>query len=212
MADRFPDYDVLKKRDTPSWNDKTREAVEKRIATTESDTLTEPLRAVLRKLVDRIVPQPEQRAPVNAAAQVLEKIAANRGDGFRNARMPQVREAWERGLKAIDAEARERHGAGFAALNDASADDVIRALQNGDVKASEWQNLPVDLFWNDRLIPDIVSAYYAYPSAWSAMGFGGPASPRGYVRLQANRRDPWEAAERKDGHLIPAGERNLHAK
>ncbi|MGH6677602.1 MAG: gluconate 2-dehydrogenase subunit 3 family protein, partial [Bradyrhizobium sp.] len=36
---------------------------------------------------------------------------------------------------------------------------------------------------------------YAHPAAWSEIGFGGPASPRGYVRLGANRRDEWEAAE-----------------
>ena len=210
MTDRFPDYDVLKKRDTPSWNEQTRHVVDARIAVGEPDVLTEPQRAILRKLVDRIVPQPENRAPVNATALVLQKIAANRGDGFRNARMPHLREAWERGLDAIDSEARERFGTGFAALDYAQADAVIAAIQKGDVQSDAWDNIPVDLFWSDRLIPDIVSAYYAHPSAWSAMGFGGPASPRGYVRLEANRRDPWEAAERADGHLIPAEERNSH--
>ena len=43
-----------------------------------------------------------------------------------------------------------------------------------------------------------VSVYYAHPAAWSEIGFGGPASPRGYVRMQANRRDPWEAMEEKE--------------
>jgi hypothetical protein len=40
-----------------------------------------------------------------------------------------------------------------------------------------------------------VFAYYAHPTAWSEIGWGGPASPRGYVRLDFNERDPWEAAE-----------------
>ena len=34
------------------------------------------------------------------------------------------------------------------------------------------------------------------PIAWNEIGFGGPASPRGYVRMDFNRRDPWEAVER----------------
>ena len=42
-------------------------------------------------------------------------------------------------------------------------------------------------------------AYYAHPTAWNEMGFGGPASPRGYVRMDKNRRDPWEAAEAEPG-------------
>ena len=31
------------------------------------------------------------------------------------------------------------------------------------------------------------------------IGFGGPASPRGYVRMNFDRRDPWEAVETKPG-------------
>ena len=43
------------------------------------------------------------------------------------------------------------------------------------------------------------SAYYSHPHAWSEIGFGGPASPRGYVRMDFDRRDPWEAAEAEPG-------------
>ena len=32
MADRFPDYDVLAKRDTPSWNPQTRKVIDNRLA------------------------------------------------------------------------------------------------------------------------------------------------------------------------------------
>jgi hypothetical protein len=41
----------------------------------------------------------------------------------------------------------------------------------------------------------VVGIYYAHPAAWSEIGFGGPASPRGYVRLGFDERDPWEAEE-----------------
>ena len=211
MADRFPDYDVLAKRDTPSWNPQTRKVIDDRLATEEPDVLTPEARATLRKVVDRIVPQPEHRPPTNAAALVLHKIMANRSDGFRHNKLPEVREAWDRGLTAIESEAQARFGRAFSVLDGDQADAVLRAIENGDVEAEAWADLPPKLFWSYRLIPDIVSAYYAHPSAWSAMGFGGPAAPRGYVRLQANRRDPWEAAERDDGHLIPAEDRNTHA-
>jgi hypothetical protein len=46
------------------------------------------------------------------------------------------------------------------------------------------------------LLHEAVSVYYAHPAAWSEIGFGGPASPRGYVRIEADRRDSWEAIER----------------
>ena len=32
MSDRFPGYDVLAKRDTPSWNEQTRRVIEARLA------------------------------------------------------------------------------------------------------------------------------------------------------------------------------------
>ena len=105
---------------------------------------------------------------------------------------PSAREAWERGLDAIEAEAQARHSKPFAELEGIGADALLHRIEQGEV---EWRDLDAKTFWQWRLIPDLVSAYWAHPSAWSAMGFGGPASPRGYVRMDANRRDPWEAAE-----------------
>ena len=48
------------------------------------------------------------------------------------------------------------------------------------------------------------------PTAWNEIGFGGPASPRGYVRMDFDRRDPWEAAEARPGmeDEARAGERS----
>jgi hypothetical protein len=56
-----------------------------------------------------------------------------------------------------------------------------------------WRQLPAQRFFATVLLKEIVGVYYAHPAAWSEAGFGGPASPRGYVRLGLNQRDPWEA-------------------
>jgi len=214
MADRFPDYDVLTKRDTPSWNAATCEVIDARLRLGEATgLLTAAQIATLRALAERIVPQPEHRPPVNTVALLLASLTdATAGEGYRPAGLPPAREAWTRGLDAIEAEARLVHGRGFAALAPKAADALLAAIEHGTVRACEWQQLPPRLFWSWRLLPDLVAAYYAHPSAWSAMGFGGPASPRGYVRLAADRRDPWEAAERDDGRLLPAAFRNRHAR
>ena len=45
------------------------------------------------------------------------------------------------------------------------------------------------------MLRDLYGAYYSHPTAWSDIGFGGPANPRGYVRLAADRRDAWEPIE-----------------
>jgi hypothetical protein len=212
VADRFPDYDVLAKRDGPSWNDRTRAVVDTRLALTVDESVLGPLRtATLQAVVDRIVPQPQARPPVNAAAVLIEKIASDAGDGHRPERLPRVRQAWTIGLDAIEAEARTAKGSAFAQLAGAAADALLRRLENGTAVHPAWGPMPSQLFWRWRLLPDIVGAYFAHPSAWSAMGFGGPAAPRGYVRLDADRRDGWEAAEAGDGRLIGAAIRNRHA-
>jgi hypothetical protein len=57
-----------------------------------------------------------------------------------------------------------------------------------------------------------VLAYYSHPTAWSEIGFGGPASPRGYVRMGFNRRDPWEAAEARDDDEAAAPRENKRVR
>jgi hypothetical protein len=57
---------------------------------------------------------------------------------------------------------------------------------------------------------DVLHAYYSHPTAWNEIGFGGPASPRGYVRMGYDRRDPWEAVEALDGDEARARRDNRH--
>jgi hypothetical protein len=213
VADRFPGYDVLAKRDGPSWNAVTRAVIDDRLAMTVDETvLGASMTATLRALIDRIVPQPEGRPPVNAVALVVDKIAREAGDGHRPEELPRLRDAWLIGLGAIDAEAHGRIGCAFAELEGSQADVLLRRVESGAADHAAWRGMSARLFWRWRLLPDIVAAYFAHPSAWSAMGFGGPAAPRGYVRLDANRRDGWEAAERGDGRLIGAALRNRHVR
>ena len=81
-------------------------------------------------------------------------------------------------------------------------------MQQGDLAGSLWRGMPSDLFFAKRVLHDITGAYYAHPTAWNEMGFGGPASPRGYVRLDKDMRDPWEAAEAYAGEESKARKEN----
>jgi hypothetical protein len=42
---------------------------------------------------------------------------------------------------------------------------------------------------------DVLSAFYSHPWAWSEIGFGGPAYPRGYARMGIGQRESWEGAQ-----------------
>ncbi|MBM9594943.1 gluconate 2-dehydrogenase subunit 3 family protein [Roseitranquillus sediminis] len=133
----------------------------------------------LVSLCDTILPKPNRAALIPMAPLIGAAMAAKRTDGTRRATLPTMREAWRRGLAAIDAEAqRER---------------LLQAIDDEDVRAPEWRDLPPRRLFRHVLANEIVRIYYAHPDAWSEIGFGGPASPRGYVRLSPNRGDAWEA-------------------
>lgn len=196
MNTRYPGYDVLAKRDSPSWNRQTRKVIDERLALSAeahrfcNDTQWRTLRAIC----DRIIPQPEPAA-VPLAAMIDEKLHQDARDGYRNAHLPPLREAWATALDAINAVARSNHGADFSELNAQRQDELLTFVQKQHSEHSAWRGMPSDLFFRDRLLKDIVSAYYSHPVAWSDIGFGGPASPRGYVRMSYDQRDPWEAEE-----------------
>lgn len=193
-------YDVLRKRGSVSWDDTTHEAVRKRLEEVpERSFFSEEEWHTLQAVCDRILPQPERgSAAVPIAPWIDQKLAQNRGDGYRYADMPPLRAAWRLGLAGIDAESRRRFAESFAATHSTNQDAILAAIQLGEVTDEVWTRLPPRRFFTSVLLTSIVAQYYAHPAAWSETGFGGPASPRGYVRLGVGQRDPWEAEEHHD--------------
>src|SRR5262249_26554517 len=71
MSERYPGYDVLAKRHTPSWNEKTRRVIDQRLALPRGQRFfSEEEWRVLQSVCARIVPQPSTRAPVPIAAMI----------------------------------------------------------------------------------------------------------------------------------------------
>ena len=196
MTERYPGYDVLSKQGSQSWDEITRRVVARRLAVPrEPRFFTAAEWQTLSALCDRIMPQPTDRPPVPLPAYVDAKITEKHMDGYRYAALPGQGEAWQRGLAALDAEAQSVHGARFHALSPDVQDGLIHRMQAGALTSDAWGGMPCKPFFEHRVIADITHAYYAHPTAWNELGFGGPASPRGYVRMKLDRRDPWEAAE-----------------
>lgn len=207
MTDRYPGYDVLSKRWTPSWNETTRQAIDRRLTMPRGPCFFSTDEWItLVAVCDRIMPQPKDRPPIPLPAYVDQKITDRLLDGYRYAQMPPQGEAWRRGLAALDDAAQEAHAGLFHALTNEQQDGLLRRMQLGELTGETWGSMPCKLFFEHRVIPDITHAYYAHPTAWNEIGFGGPASPRGYVRMGLDRRDPWEATEAK------SGEQTQHAR
>ncbi len=209
MTDRFPNYDVLSKRQSMSWNDPTRRVIEERLAVEDKPGFFTPEEfATLQALCDRIIPQPERVQKIPLAGHIDREMQQHGETGTRYEPMPYDGECWKIGLAALEAEAQAGYGVAFHALEAEAADALLRQCQAGKLKHAAWKNVPPQMFFHRRVLWDIPGAYYARPEAWSEIGFGGPASPRGYVRMQADRRDPWEAAEAYPGKEQAAAKAN----
>jgi gluconate 2-dehydrogenase subunit 3-like protein len=199
----YPAYDVLDKWDSPSWNDQTRAAVGERMDDVPPRRfLNEAQWSLLEAIAARLIPQPDREEPVPIVPWIDDMLHRNAGPGYRYADMPPMRDAWRQGLAAIAAEAGNLHGKSFEQLSPAEQDALLRDVEHNRVDSRYWRDLPAGGFFKHHLLKEVVGIYYAHPAAWSEIGFGGPASPRGYVRLGFDERDPWEAKE------VPAGVRD----
>lgn len=208
-AGRYPGYDVLSKRNTMSWNEQTRRVVDERLAVPRDPRFfTEDEFITVNAIAARLVPQPSGRPPIPVAALVDHKLHVGRADGYRQAGLPREREAWRRGLRAIDAEARRAYGGRFSEISALEQDTLLRRMQEGELHDAAWDGMPAKAFFKHRLGHDVVLAYYSHPAAWSEVGWGGPASPRGYVRMDFDERDAWEAVEFKGGDVDAVRRKN----
>jgi len=209
---RYPGYDVLAKRDTPSWDAVTRRVIDARLVTPATPRFfTGPEWATADALCRRIVPQPGEDDSVSLVALLDAKLLANHGGGFREAGMPYMREAWRKALFALDEEARTRHdGRAFAELSDELQDALLSAMQAGEISGERWTGIDAKTFFARRVLVDVPPLFYGHPKGWNEIGFGGPASPRGYVRLEGDRLDPWEAIEATQGQEAKAERENRH--
>lgn len=206
---RFPGYDVLSKRQGISWNDKTREVIDRRLSIeSKPQFFTSDEFLTVVAVADRIVPQPPTRPQIPVARLVDEKLHLMQADGYRLAGTPRDGDAWRLGLKALSVETLAVFNAPFHVLLEADQDLLLARMQRGELRDPAWADMTSDVFFRARLAKDIVFVYYAHPTAWSEIGWGGPASPRGYVRMDYDERDPWEAAEIKNGDVEAARGKN----
>ena len=193
----YPDYNVLDKWDSPSWNAQTRAVVDTRLnQVPQRRFLTTEQWSLLQAICNRLIPQPDREEdPVPIVPWIDDMLHENHGPGYRYADMPPMRDAWRQGLDAIAAEAHNRHGKLFEALSPEKQDALLIDVQENRVDRRYWGELPAGGFFLHHLLKDVVGIYYSHPAAWSEIGYGGPAGPRGYVRLGFDEHDPWEAKE-----------------
>jgi hypothetical protein len=196
MNTRYPGYDVLAKWDSPSFDDRTRQVLAQRLHGVPQRRFLDAAEWELLEAVNRrLFPQPGREVAVPITPWIDAMLYDGRGEGYRLPGLPPLRLAWRQGLAALDDEALLRHGRGFAALAADGQDALLQTLSDGKAQSPRWHPIPAQYFFVHMLLKTAAGIYYAHPAAWNEIGYGGPASPRGYVRLGFNERDPWEARE-----------------
>ncbi|MGZ4510036.1 MAG: gluconate 2-dehydrogenase subunit 3 family protein [Mycobacterium sp.] len=212
MIGRYPDYDVLETVGT--WDEATRKVVLARLEPPGPlRFFTEHEEPCLRAFCDTVLAQDaEPRVPV--AESVDEKLAAGRLDGYQYADMPDDRDTWRLVLRALDETASRRYGKeSFAAAEPDAREAIVDQFSKGLLDGGTWQRLNIKRAWS-VCMRMVLSGFYSHPWAWNEIGFGGPAYPRGFMRLggpsgSKAAREPFEtpgATEEDPVRVVEIGE------
>jgi hypothetical protein len=192
MIGRYPDYNVFDAAGT--WDAATARVIDERMAkgSRRLTFFTVDEEPTVRAFCDVVTAQDgEPRVPV--VELVDEKLGAGRLDGYQYDDMPDDRETWRIVLRGLDETARERYAAtGFAALDGEAREAVIGQLAAGSLHGESWDVLNVKRAFA-VCMRAVLAEFYSHPWAWNEIGFGGPAYPRGYMRLGPLAvREPYE--------------------
>jgi len=180
MIGRYPDYDVLSASNT--WDHATKKVVMARLDPPgPMRFFTAEQEPTLRAFCDTVLAQDnEPRVPV--AEFVDDKLAAGRLDGYQYADMPDDCDTWVVTLRGLDHTATERGAPTFAAADPPTREAIIDDFAHTRLAGGPWAGLNVAHAWSVCL-RSILAGFYSHPWAWNEIGFGGPAYPRGFMRL-----------------------------
>jgi len=190
------------------WDAATRLVVHKRLRERKPIRFFDEAEGrTMRAVVDRILPQEDRAAErrIDVLAGIDERLFENKLDGYRYADMPPDQEAYKIAAKAFEQMAREEYGRSFDELGTMEQEKLVLSVHDGEPKSAKgvWARMNIDRFWA-MLVSDCCAVYYAHPWAWDEIGFGGPAYPRGYMRLEEGEPEPWEVDEKRYDWAAPA--------
>ncbi len=154
----------------------------------------------MQAVCDRLLPQDDrdEAHKIPVLNYIDDRLYNRLIDGYQFADMPPDHEAHRLGLQAIDLIAMHLYSKPFVELGPHDQDYVLQTIHDENPPAAQeiWQKMSIKRFWM-LLVQDVVDAYYAHPYAWDEIGYGGPAYPRGYMRLEEGQPEPWEVDEQR---------------
>jgi len=161
--------------------------------------LTAPELAVLRAVIARVLPQPDNAA-IDLAARLDAQLHAAQGDGWRFAALPDDRTAYGLGLSVLEKAARATYAQGFADLTQDLQDQLLSRIESGDLDSATTESLDAGQMrlWFQDVCTDAVRIYMAHPATlarigYSGIGYGGDGADKaGFSLIGLGEREAWE--------------------
>ena len=202
----YPGFSTLGQQNF--WDAATRKLVLDRVATIpEIRFFTPGEAATMLAVVDRILPQDDRSASrrIPLLPFLDDRLHNNRIDGYRYEDMPSDQDAYRLAARALEAMAQTLHVTPFHLLDTLRQEEILKSIHDAEPLAAKdlWSGMNIERFWT-LLVSDCAAVYYAHPWSWDEIGFGGPAYPRGYMRLEEGQPEPWEVEEQRYEWAAPS--------
>ena len=188
---RFPGFDVLGLAD--SWDPVTAGVVLRRLGPPPPIRyFSQAEEAVARPLLDLILDQHEEpKVPV--LESIDSRLAELSTDGWHYDDLPPDPAAWSQTLAALDQDAHQKHGRGYAECDLEQQAALLQTVL--DLRDESWHGMRAERVWS-LWYRYACTAFYSHPWAWNEIGFPGPAYPRGYKNPGLNSLEPFEQPDR----------------
>jgi hypothetical protein len=202
----YPGFHTLSQQNY--WDAATRKLILDRVhAIPAMQFFTPQEAATMQGVIERVLPQDdrseETRIPI--LPFIDQRLHLNHIEGYRYEDMPSDQDAYRIAVSGIDTMSHDLYGKPFHSLFIVEQEMILQSIHDGKPQAAQaiWKKLNICRFWS-MLMSDCCAVYYAHPFAWDEIGFGGPAYPRGYMRLERGEAEPWEVGEQRYEWIAPS--------
>ncbi|HEY6963125.1 MAG TPA: gluconate 2-dehydrogenase subunit 3 family protein [Gaiellaceae bacterium] len=195
MLGRYPEYDVLEQVD--HWDDVTRRVVLDRVHNVPPFRYFTPEEVDTLKAFCDVATAQDSEPRIPVLSYIDEKLHGGVGDGWQYFDLPADGEVWRIVARGLDEEARTLTYDSFAAAPEEAQVGIVHRFSHAQLHGGAWNTLNVGRAWK-VVMRYVAQAFYSHPWAWSEMGFGGPAYPRGYGAFGSphlGETESWEAKE-----------------
>lgn len=187
----YPTYDVMAAQH--EWDPHTRAIVNERLHTGGDYLFLNVIEAETLRTWCALLMDDDRGEIVQYIIEHLDRTLSSGTESERKPGVPRSPELIRTGLEALDDSCQLLYTERFFHLDEDRQLQIMTAVSSGEAAPYEqWKHVPQDLFFR-KLLTLTTEAYYSHPRVWSEIGYGGPAYPRGYVRMHLGQLDPWEA-------------------